>query len=202
MKTNRKGLGGGSLCSHLVAVSLTRTWFRREEQLNSNPRRKVTWEQRTRGHGRFLFMGQLQRSRSPCVPPSLNSQTHRFQPLLSQSPFLMLGPNSPWLQSERQGAPHCKTGHERKGLHIPPSLDCPSGSRRMEVGIWGWGCTCSPAHSLSSLSLSLEHLAVTTNTPVFFLLPQLLLNSLPKGTCGMKLARWRFLEKLRCRLVL
>lgn len=35
--------GGSSLCSHLVAVSLTRTWLRSEEQLNSNSSRKVTW---------------------------------------------------------------------------------------------------------------------------------------------------------------
>lgn len=34
--------GRRALCSHLVAVSLTRTWLRREEQLNSNSSRKVT----------------------------------------------------------------------------------------------------------------------------------------------------------------
>lgn len=43
-RPNRRGLGGSFLCSHLEAVSLTRTWLRREEQLNSNSSRKVTWD--------------------------------------------------------------------------------------------------------------------------------------------------------------
>lgn len=43
----QRGQGGGPLCPHLVAVSLTRTWLRREEQLNSNSSRKVTWGQGT-----------------------------------------------------------------------------------------------------------------------------------------------------------
>lgn len=41
-RPNRRGLGGDAHSSHLVAVSLTRTWLRRKEQLNSNSSRKVT----------------------------------------------------------------------------------------------------------------------------------------------------------------
>lgn len=40
-----KGVGEGlgeALCSHLPAVSLTKTWLRRKVQLNSNSNRKVT----------------------------------------------------------------------------------------------------------------------------------------------------------------
>lgn len=40
-----KGVGEGlgeALCSHLLAVSLTKTWLKRKVQLNSNSNRKVT----------------------------------------------------------------------------------------------------------------------------------------------------------------
>lgn len=40
-----KGVGeslGEALCSHLLAVNLTKTWLRRKVQLNSNSNRKVT----------------------------------------------------------------------------------------------------------------------------------------------------------------
>lgn len=67
-----------------------------------------------------------------CLVPQ-TPRPQRFQPLVSQSPFLILDPNLPWLQSERRDAPHCRAGHEEKGLHILPSLACPSESEK-----WGW----------------------------------------------------------------
>ena len=84
-KTPQERLGGSSPCSHLVAVSLTRTWLRRKEQLNSNSSRKVTWRQVVWGQGMVLLMGPAQKNRRPRGPPSLNSQDPQVPaPVLSE----------------------------------------------------------------------------------------------------------------------
>lgn len=101
-RLNKKGLGGSFLYSHLLAVSLMKTWLRREVQLNSNSSRKVTWGQGTRGNGRFFLVEQLQRNKSLCVPPSLCWTPQILAPGLPES----FSPSGPQLTL----APVWKTG--------------------------------------------------------------------------------------------
>lgn len=176
--TQRGGLGGRSLCSHLVAVSLTKTWLRREEQLNSNSSRKVTWGAGDTGSWQIPLQGQLQRNRSPGAPFP-EPRAPPLQPAPSHSPSPILGPDLPWPRWERRDAPRRRAARGGRGPRTPPSPAGPSAGREGDDG--SQRCGRSPAPGSEHPALPWSHAGTQDKAPK---LPILLLPPTPRAPEG------------------